>query len=90
MTHEQAHQILNRLKDGFIYPSRIIDKALWLTGDLDAHEAMRGSGMDQEIPSESIDRWSAIGKSMVATNHLGHRAHKGLGGGNRAKAPDEP
>lgn len=72
MTHEQAHRILDRLKDGFVYPSRIIDKALWLTGDLDAHEAMRGAGVDQEISSESIDRWSAIGKSMVEVNNHGH------------------
>lgn len=90
MTHEQAQQILDRVKDGITYPSRIVNAALWLTGDLDAHEAMRGSGVDQEVSSESINRWSAIGKSMVATNHLGHRAHTGLGGGNRAKAPNEP
>ena len=82
MTHEQAHRILDRLKDGFVYPIRIIDKALWLTGDLDAYEAVRGAGVAQEIPSESIDRWSAIGKSMVAVNHYGHRAHPWARGGN--------
>jgi hypothetical protein len=75
MTHEQAHRILDRVKDGAAYSSRIVDAALWLTGDLDAHEAVRSEGMAQEIQSESIDRWSAMGKSMVATNHYGHRAH---------------
>ncbi len=39
MTHEQAHRILDRAKDGTTFPRRIIDQALWLTGDLDAHEA---------------------------------------------------
>ena len=40
MTHEQAHRILDRAKDGTTFPRRIIDQALWITGDLDAHEAV--------------------------------------------------
>ena len=40
MTHEQACRILDRAKDGITFPRRIIDQALWLTGDLDAHEAI--------------------------------------------------
>ena len=75
MTHEQAHRILDRVKDGAAYPSRIVDAALWLTGDLDAHEAMRSEGMAETLSSESIDRWSRAGESMVAQNNYGHRAH---------------
>ncbi len=75
MTHEQAHQILDRAKDGAIFPARIIDAALWLTGDLDAHEAVRSEGMDQTLSNESTGRWCNSGSKLVAQNHHGHRAH---------------
>jgi hypothetical protein len=34
MTHHQAHQILDRIRDGADYPLHIICKALEITGDL--------------------------------------------------------
>lgn len=75
MTHEQAHRILDRAKDGTTFPRRIIDQALWITGDLDAYEAMRSEGMAETLSSESINRWSGAGKPMVAQNYHGHKAH---------------
>lgn len=84
MTHGQAHQILDRLKDGFVYPTRLVDKALWLTGDLDAHEAMRSEGMGQTLSSESLDGWGASSESMVALDDWRHRTNPRLRSGNRA------
>jgi hypothetical protein len=34
MTHKQAMTILDRLKEGWSYPAKIVDQALRLTGDL--------------------------------------------------------
>lgn len=34
MTHEQAMRILDRVREGWLYPSRIVDMALKMTGDL--------------------------------------------------------
>jgi hypothetical protein len=34
MTHQQAMQLLDRVKDGQQYPEHIISEALRLTGDL--------------------------------------------------------
>jgi len=34
MTHQQAMRILDRLKDGWSYPAKIVDEALRMTGDL--------------------------------------------------------
>ena len=89
MTHEQAHQILDRLKDGFAFPRSTIDYALFLTGDLDMAETMRGTGMAQSLSSQSTGRWGRESKSMVAHGHHGYRANQGLGSGHRATASDE-
>lgn len=35
MSHAEAMRILDRLKDGWSYPEKIVDEALRLTGDLD-------------------------------------------------------
>jgi len=72
MTHEQAHQILDRVKDGIAYPRIVIEAALWLTGDLDAHEAMRGEGMAKALPGQSQNRWGSARQFMVAKNNHGH------------------
>lgn len=34
MTYETAMRILDRLKDGWSYPAKIVDEALRMTGDL--------------------------------------------------------
>ena len=35
MSHYQAHQLLDKVKEGVPYPVRLITEALILTGDLD-------------------------------------------------------
>lgn len=35
MSHKTAMQILDRVRDGVLYPEYIINQALRLTGDLD-------------------------------------------------------
>ena len=35
LTYYEAMRILDRLKDGWSYPEKIVDEALKLTGDLD-------------------------------------------------------
>ena len=35
MSHYQAHQLLDKVKEGVPYPLRLIREALILTGDLD-------------------------------------------------------
>lgn len=75
MTHEQAHKILDRVKDGTAYSRKVIDEALWLTGDLDAHEAVRSEGMDQTLEAKSDDGWGQQFKQLVAQHDCRHRAH---------------
>ncbi len=82
MTHEQAQKILDRVRDGESYSRAIIDAALWLTGDLDAHEAMRGEGMDQTLPGQSAAGWCRASESMVAQANFGYRAHPWAGRGH--------
>ena len=72
MTYDQAQKILDRVRDGVPYPARIIDFALQLTGDLDAHEAYGGQGMATEIPDESPCRWSGIGSGVVGQGYCRH------------------
>jgi hypothetical protein len=37
MTYEIAMRILDKVRDGVIYPQWVIRKALELTGDIDGH-----------------------------------------------------
>lgn len=82
MTHEQAHKILDRIKDGWLYPEFIVNQALWLTGDLDAHEAMRGERLAQALPGKGSAAWGCISERVVEANYCRHRAHPWLGGCN--------
>ena len=68
MTNEQAHKILNRLRDGEDYPLWVIQKALRATGDLDGELAarMRGSGLVTPLPPASPT------PTLVAGNHWTH------------------
>ena len=72
MTHEQAHKILDRVKDGTAYSRKIIDEALWLTGDIDAHETHRSEGMGSEIQSESQRGWGSSSASVVGRYYFGN------------------
>ena len=72
MTHEQAHKILNRVRDGEAYPKGIIDRALCLTGDLDLHEAMRSTGMAATIPGQGAGEWRSGSEQLVAHRDSRH------------------
>lgn len=69
MNHEQAQKILDKVREGVAYPSGVVDFALFLTGDFDAYEAHRGSGMDREVQPTSTDRWCNSSPSMVGDNN---------------------
>lgn len=72
MTYEQAQRILNRVREGATYPSRIVDYALYLTGDFDAYEETRGQGMVESVSEEDERRWSHAGTGMVERRYWGH------------------
>lgn len=72
MTYEQAQRILNRVREGATYPSRIVDFALYLTGDFDAYEEVRGKGMVEEVSAKDERRWSHAGKGVVERRYWGH------------------
>jgi hypothetical protein len=54
MTKSDAQKILDEIRSGFghAYTETCTLECLNLTGDLGAHEAMRGSGVDEPIREE--------------------------------------
>jgi hypothetical protein len=74
MTHEQAQKILDKVREGVAYPAGVVDFALQLTGDLDAHEAHGSQGMGREIQTQGQTSWGRASQDMVERNHFGHRA----------------
>jgi len=54
MNYEQATKVLDQVRagQGSAFGEAEILLALWHTGDLGPHEAMRGARVDQEIPDE--------------------------------------
>ena len=70
MTNDQAHRILNRLRDGEDYPMWVIIKALTATGDLDGELAarMRSSGLVTPLPAVA----PSPGTTLVAANRQTH------------------
>ncbi len=69
MTYEQAQKILDRVREGVHYPPGIVDFALFLTGDLDAHEAHGSQGMAGEIQTQGQDGRGRAGPDMVGWHH---------------------
>ena len=69
MTYDQAQKILDLVREGHNYPPRIVDFALFITGDFDAYEAHGGPGMDREVQPKSTDRWCSSSPSMVVDNN---------------------
>jgi len=65
MTHEQAQKILDKVREGVAYPASIVDFALFLTGDLDAHEA-HGSDTVNGVNHE--DNQNTAYKNRIARN----------------------
>lgn len=69
MTHEQANRVLDHIRAGATYPSRIVDFALFLTGDYDAYEETRGQGMAAAVSAEDARRWGYASPCLVGGNH---------------------
>jgi len=72
MTYDQAQKILDRVREGVPYPARIIDFALQLTGDLDAHETHRSERMGREIQTQGQPGRSGAGTDMVGRYYFGN------------------
>ena len=52
MSYEQAQKILDRVREGWDYPEATIRRCLFLTGDLESHEELRGPGVDGPVQEE--------------------------------------
>lgn len=72
MTHQEANRILDRLKDGTPYPAKIVDFALFLTGDKTLDEEGGGSGMAQTLQGKGETGGHPYGSSVVDSNHSRH------------------
>lgn len=72
MTYEQAQKILNRVREGVHYPAAIVDKALFLTGDLDRDAEDGGQGMDQTLSGEGQREWFHASQRLVGRRYFGH------------------
>jgi hypothetical protein len=72
MTYEQAQKILDRVRDGVVYPSGVVDFALQLTGDLDAHETHRSEGMATEIQTQGQSGRGSSSASVVGRYYFGN------------------
>ena len=65
----QANQILDRHKEGsHAYSLLTITKALYLTGDIGAHEELRSEGMVDPLPGEREESWTERSQEMVGAN----------------------
>lgn len=72
MTHDQAQKILNKVREGVHYPAAIVDKALFLTGDLGAYEKVRSAGVDQTLSGEGERDWFHGSSRLVGRRYFGH------------------
>lgn len=73
MNFYQAQNILDNIRHGgAVYPAFIVNKALFLTGDLSEYQyermddGMRSTGVDAKIQSETTGIWGALRKRLVA------------------------
>lgn len=65
----QANLILDRHKEGsHAYSLLTITKALYLTGDIGAHEELRGERMVDSLSGEDEGSWTERSEEMVGEN----------------------
>ena len=70
MNHKEANTILDRHKEGsHAYSLLTITKALYLTGDIGAHEELRSEGMVDSLSGEGEGSWTERSKEMVGANN---------------------
>lgn len=77
MNYFDAMRILDKVYDGAIYPDKIINKALEVTGDLDGQgtpQRQRSEGVDCKIQEEATGRRQGRSLRVVAENIVGHSA----------------
>jgi hypothetical protein len=77
MTRQEAHQLLNRVNEGFYATTKEITIALFVTGDITSHAAVRSTGMDIQASQESSRNWDERSQRLVEDSHSGHRAQAG-------------
>jgi len=65
MTDAQAKAILDAAREGRDVGPYAIFRALHVTGDLGAHEELRGQGVDNPLPSEDWRGWIRSRAVMV-------------------------
>ncbi len=73
MNFYQAQNLLDNIRHGgAVYPAFMVNKALFLTGDLSEYEfermddGMRSAGMDAEIQRQTTGVWGSLRKRLVA------------------------
>jgi len=69
MNHNEAHKILDRIKEGQQFSEFVITRALELTGDYETHRSNR---VDQALPQESAGGGQGRSPILVATDTIGH------------------
>ena len=70
MNIDQANKILDRHKEGsHAYSLLTITKALYLTGDIGAHEELRSEGMVDSLSGEDEGSWTKRSEEMVGANN---------------------
>ena len=70
MNHKEANTILDRHKEGsHAYSLLTITKALYLTGDIGAHEELRSEGMVDPLSGEGEGSWAERSEEMVGANN---------------------
>ena len=90
MTREEGRKVLNQVREGSgAWTGAEIRDALAATGDLGAHEELRGEALAAEVQGDrQYLGWSA-GSSVVAEDLRRHREAPGPGGPQRPEETDE-
>lgn len=70
MTRDEAHKILNRVREGFEYPAYQINKALKATGDIGNRfrrmaAGVRSQGMAGQVDNHSAGKRIEPGEQLV-------------------------
>jgi len=75
MNFYQAQNLLDNIRHGdAVYPAFMVNKALFLTGDLSEYEfermddGMRSAGLVAEIQNQASGTWGSLRKRLVAQN----------------------
>ena len=68
MTYEEAKKNLDAVREGRFVSSSKVRRSLWVTGDLRAHEKLRGPGVDSSAQEESYGGRVRSRSIMVAAS----------------------